>query len=510
MQPAPYGGGLPALTPAGISAPVPAGYTYIMPEVQPLTPPPGDLQLIRMSSPWKIYGRMLGTVVVAFIVCQLVFMIPFGIVVNDPFMSICGAILAAPFVFLLTFLRRPRLVHLQRAAPSQLGSEVHRLPMGGSLQTPVPTTFAHHIIRDDSILDTPPSKTMWIFFAGLILTTSALTALMFADDTLAVLVILIFIVIGIPAWLLGFSIPVVAWWSWCTRRLSLHTRQREAESWIVGGMLSTIPALTINSLIYPLMAGIFLSEAMVNLTLPVVSAPIGEELCKGLFVLAFASTIDTPKRGFQVGFTVGLGFAMLENLMYVLGSLFGGPLGFTFTALVRGLGSIPGHAFWTGLTGTGLGWYLMDKRARERPLIHTPELVGEATQKLPEWKLVNPKTGEFLGNSSTDAEEVPSSPVATLLENDLAQQLGNWRPAEANWTVPMPKHPLVGLGLAMAGHAMWNGSLTLMEVVAIALNWSDSTTMFAMLGLSVVLVGGIIILGRAIISGVLAAPTKAA
>jgi hypothetical protein len=74
----------------------------------------------------------------------------------------------------------------------------------------------------------------------------------------------------------------------------------------------------------------------------------------------------------------------------------------------------------------------------------------------------------------------------------------------------MPKHPLVGLGLAMAGHAMWNGSLTLMEVVAIALNWSDKTTMVVMLGLSVVLVGGIIILGRAIISGVLAAPTKAA
>lgn len=123
---------------------------------------------------------------------------------------------------------------------------------------------------------------------------------------------------------------------------------------------------------------------------------------------------------------------------------------------------------------------------------------------------MDPKTGEFLSNTSTDAEEVPSSPVATLLENDLAQQFGNWRPAEANWTVPMPKHPLVGLGLAMAGHAMWNGSLTLMEVVAIALNWSDLTTTLAMLGLSVVLVGGIIILGRAIISGVLAAPTKAA
>jgi hypothetical protein len=121
---------------------------------------------------------------------------------------------------------------------------------------------------------------------------------------------------------------------------------------------------------------------------------------------------------------------------------------------------------------------------------------------------VDPKTGEFLSNTSADSEEVSSSPVAHLLENNLAQQFGNWRPAEKNWTVPIPKHPLVGLLLAMAGHAMWNGSLTAMELIATALNWSDSTTMFAMLGLSVVLVGGIIILGRAIISGVLAAPTK--
>nr|AIF20697.1 hypothetical protein [uncultured marine group II/III euryarchaeote KM3_92_B07] len=380
--------------------------------------------------------------------------------------------------------------------------------MGGSLQTPVPTTFAHHIIRDDSLLDTPPSRTMWIFFAGLILTTGALTGLMFADDTLAILVILIFVVIGIPAWLLGFSIPVVAWWSWCTRRLGLHTRQREAESWIVGGMLSTIPALTINSLIYPLMAGIFLSEAMVNLTLPVVSAPIGEELCKGLFVLAFAGTIDTPKRGFQVGFTVGLGFAMLENLMYVLGSLFGGPLGFTFTALIRGLGSIPGHAFWTGLTGTGLGWYLMNKRAKENPRIRTPEIVGDAAEKLPEWKLLDPKTGEFLETATEGAEEVSNSPVAGLFEDQFPDQLLNWRPAEKNWTVPIPKHPLVGLLLAIAGHAFWNGSLTVLEVIATALNWSDSTILVAMLGLSVFLVAGVIILGRAIISAVLAAPTK--
>ncbi|MBT4059125.1 MAG: PrsW family intramembrane metalloprotease [Euryarchaeota archaeon] len=484
----------------------PAGHTYVMPDVTPLSHPPDDLQLIRVSKPWKIYGRMLGTVIVATFIAQLIFMVPFGLAIGDPTMSICGGVCAAPFVFLLTFMRRPKLVHLQRAVQDDMGSNVHRLPMGGSLQTPTKTRFSHHIVRDDSLLDTPPSRNAWILFAGLLVITTSLTILYFTSEAGEIVAILLFIIIGIPAWLLGFSIPVIAWWSWCTRRLGLHTRQREAESWLVAGMLSAIPALTINSMIFPIIAGAFFSDAIVEMLLPVVSAPFGEEICKGLFVLAFVRSIDSPKRGFQIGFTVGLGFAMLENLIYILSSTFGGPIAFTFTALIRGIGSIPGHAFWTGLTGAGLGWYMMEKNGNTNKYIQTPEKMIEPTTESPlEWKLLDPKSGEFVGETQDD--EAIIAPATELLGEFRLPLLEPFTEVEKKGGLPVPKHPLIGLCLAISGHAFWNGSLTALELIGTALNLSDTQIFATSLIWSVFLVSGILLLGRGIVYGVISAPT---
>jgi RsiW-degrading membrane proteinase PrsW (M82 family) len=512
MQPS--GGGYPLATQGyqmptvqaqQVAGSAPLGHTYVMPEVTPLSPPPEDLQLIRLSKPWKIYGRMLGTVIVATFIAQLIFLVPYGLALGEPTMSICGGIFAAPFVFLLTFMRRPKLVHLQRAIPDELGTNVHRLPMGGSLQTPTKTRFSHHIVRDDSLLDTPPSRTAWIVFAGLLAITTLLTILYFTSEAGAIVAILLFIIIGIPAWLLGFSIPVVAWWSWCTRRLGLHTRQREAESWLVAGMLSAIPALTINSMIFPIVAGTIFSDYMVELLLPVVSAPIGEEICKGLFVLAFYSSIDSPKRGFQIGFTVGLGFAMLENLIYILSSAFGGPIAFTMTALVRGIGSIPGHAFWTGLTGTGLGWYLMTQKAKSRMGVQTPETVGEKKDVAQlDWKLLDPKSGEFVGEDESNSAVV--APATQLLGEFRLPLLEPTSKLDGLGGLPTPKHPVIGLLLAMAGHAFWNGSLTLLGLVAEAANLSEFQIGIIFVIWSAVLVTGILLIGWGIIRGVINTP----
>ena len=497
---------MPAVQAQQVAGSAPLGYTYVMPEVVPLTPPPEDLQIIRISKPWKIYGRMLGTVIVATFIAQLIFMVPYGVALGDPTTSICGGICAAPFVFLLTFMRRPKLVHLQRATPNELGTNVHRLPMGGSLQTPAKTNFAHHIVRDDSLLDTPPSRNAWMLFAGLLVITSFLTAIYLTSEAGAIIAILLFIIIGIPAWLLGFSIPVIAWWSWCTRRLGLHTRQREAESWLVAGMLSAIPALTINSMIFPMTAGIFFSEEMVELLLPVISAPVGEEICKGLFVVAFYSSIDSPKRGFQIGFTVGLGFAMLENLIYILASSLGGPISFTFTALIRGIGSIPGHAFWTGLTGTGLGWYLMNRNNSDNIGIVKPENMGEKNEGTQlEWKLMDPKSGEFVG----EEENVESivSPATELLGEFRLPLLEPITQIEEKGGLPTPKNPIIGLILAMLGHGFWNGSLTLLEIIGQMYNLTDIQILSASLIWSAFLVTGILLIGWGIIRGVINTPS---
>ena len=83
-------------------------------------------------------------------------------------------------------------------------------------------------------------------------------------------------------------------------------------------------------------------------------------------VALFLPYIKGPKHGFQVGFTVGLGFALIENFQYIGISLVGGPFAASFTILVRGIGSIPGHAVWTAISGTAIGWMATDKELKAK------------------------------------------------------------------------------------------------------------------------------------------------
>ena len=45
-----------------------------------------------------------------------------------------------------------------------------------------------------------------------------------------------------------------------------------------------------------------------------------------------------------------------------MGSFGGLAISYSLTTVVRGIGSIPGHALWTGLSGVSIGWYLCTKR----------------------------------------------------------------------------------------------------------------------------------------------------
>ena len=74
-----------------------------------------------------------------------------------------------------------------------------------------------------------------------------------------------------------------------------------------------------------------------------------------------ARFIDSPRRGFQIGFTVGLGFALLENLGYILSTFMLGEetaVVFAFTSLLRAVGSIPGHGVWTAISGVCY-WFIL-------------------------------------------------------------------------------------------------------------------------------------------------------
>ena len=310
------------------------------------------------------------------------------------------------------------------------------------------------------------------------------------------------ILLLIPAIIIGFSIPVMGWWSHSTKRIGLPTKRRDAEAWLMAGIFSALPALFINSIIFPeivLLIHPSISYEGLNQLGAVISAPVGEEICKGAAILVFASKIRSPKHGFQIGFTVGLGFAILENLMYIASSA-----GFPITMLIRGIGSIPGHAIWTGLTGAAIGWTMMHKRAQKLHHAAQRGLPIKAPEKQrTDWKLIDEKTGEVIDPSnqmnksgvSVDAAGVeiwtPNQPVIT----------------KEPWIrIPLPKSISLGLILAMIGHASWNGTLTIFEIISEDLGLSDGAFLILQLIIVIVMIAFVWIIGTGLLHSVREAP----
>ena len=87
-------------------------------------------------------------------------------------------------------------------------------PMDGSLQTNVKTDFKRFLIRDDSVLEMPPSKQLWLIFSLVVLVGIILSLLFLTnysqDSDLNIgylpsnIGVILFIIIAIPLWIIGF------------------------------------------------------------------------------------------------------------------------------------------------------------------------------------------------------------------------------------------------------------------------------------------------------------------
>lgn len=412
---------------------------YLMQAQIPLTAPPPNLVIASKSSPWATIWRMLGVVLLTYIIANAITLIAFGLWTLDPFLIIGASIFTLPLILLFIRIRRPRLTHILAANPEIDGVSFHDIPDGRRISTPVPTRFAHHLVKDSPPLELPPSQTLWaVFFVTLFISVSAFLPMLLIDHPYA---ILLAVIVALPAWLIGFSIPVHAWWSFSMEYLELDTNRWQAEMMLIAGMLSTIPAIIHNSLLFPeflAFVGIdsFDPYSIGELLILAVSAPVGEEIFKALFVLSLYRIIDSPRRGFQVGFSVGLGFAMLENLQYILASLFGGEyaaITYGMTTLVRGIGSIPGHAFWTGISGCAIGWHLSQRDGGENHSLNT-----EATN----WMLIDAHSGQALPNREQKERGV----------------IQRWLDIPSDKAWHLPKSPILALAWAISAHSLWNGS----------------------------------------------------
>jgi len=512
------------------------GNRYALQDPVELTTAPDDVRLATESEPWKNYWRMLGTVLLAFLI--LYWGIPtviIGVLVDEPIVTLIGgvcSILPLPFLFLL---HKPKMVHVRFATPDSAGKKYHPLPEGGSLYTSEPTSFSRFLTPDDSILDLPPHRQVWVVFT-LTIIVGILATLPLLNEYTETIGILLYLILALPLWVIGFSIPVFAWWATSSKWLGLPTRRRDAEAWLIAGMASALPALMINSFIFPTLMPSSLSASTFNFLMVTISAPIGEETCKLLAVCLFLTAIRSPRHGFQVGFTVGLGFALLENCVYVMGGMFGGPFNITLTTLVRGIGSIPGHAVWTGVSGFAIGclasetdihskirWRLkkvgidavdmvegwgidLDGDGDTSGYDQYRETLEEALNSAPEaaspsWMLVDGETGEI--HQAQGVEDL--TPVGTAIVTATAA--AQMRVTDGVHLLP-PRNVFAGLGLAMSGHAIWNGSSSLVSHLGPAIGLGSDASLLLDLAWIVVLVATVLTLAKLLMKSIRTMPAS--
>jgi RsiW-degrading membrane proteinase PrsW (M82 family) len=96
----------------------------------------------------------------------------------------------------------------------------------------------------------------------------------------------------------------------------------------------------------------------------VISAPVAEEIMKTLGILGAAkrNQIDSPLDGVVYAGYVGLGFAMVENIIYFSQAIIDDDLGLVF--VMRGLFSPFAHPFFTLWVGLAIGAAVQKGRSR--------------------------------------------------------------------------------------------------------------------------------------------------
>ena len=475
----------------------PDGRTYLpMPQTK-VTRPKDELPIGRISSPWKVYGRTLGIVILSFIMVQFLVLGVIGLLEGDPWLAFFGGLFGLPFIATIVFIQRPKIMDIRIATPDPNGSNYHVISDNQTLWTPMPTLFSRHLVRDSSALDIPTSRKLWSIFFALI-STSILISIGLWLEIGGAIMLIVAIGIGIPFFILGFSIPVMGWWAISRERLGLLTRERDAETWLFLGMMSAFPAILINSYLFPGIIqslGIEMTDEALMSWAAIISAPLGEEICKGIAVAVFFGTMNSGKRGFQIGFTVGLGFALIENLQYILISFGGGFTGFALTSLIRGIGSIPGHALWTGITGVAIG-VLASKNNKK--LMLNDEKQNQV------WKLFDPKTGNEIINNSITTNRSILTPIDeqphewfTLPNNEFVPKM-----QDMGAGIRPPSNVSLALLTAIFGHALWNGTAVGVAWFSITLTQSEGISIIASLIANIVMVVSVLGIGNMILNGV--------
>jgi RsiW-degrading membrane proteinase PrsW (M82 family) len=154
------------------------------------------------------------------------------------------------------------------------------------------------------------------------------------------------------AFVIAFAFPGLIWVSYIySRTITSPEPQRLVLVALAWGMFSTLPASLLNDLgsrIVDVNQNALLGKGdfgTPELILVSVIAPFVEELLKPIGLIFIMKRLKTPYEGVLYGVACGMGFAIIENMLYELFILLWyGSDAWTLNAFVRGIGSTVLHA----------------------------------------------------------------------------------------------------------------------------------------------------------------------
>ena len=174
----------------------------------------------------------------------------------------------------------------------------------------------------------------------------------------------VFIYLFPIAFIVAFSFPGLIWVSYIySRTITSPEPQRMVLIALTWGMFSTLPASLLNDIGARIVAvdqnALIGNSEFGNAELILVSliAPLVEELLKPIGLFLVMKRLRTPYEGVLYGVACGMGFAIIENLLYELFILIWyGSDAWTINAFVRGIGSTVLHAVGPASVGYAIAW----------------------------------------------------------------------------------------------------------------------------------------------------------
>lgn len=152
--------------------------------------------------------------------------------------------------------------------------------------------------------------------------------------------------------ILGAALPAFLWLILFYRsdRYSPEPKRLVARTFLIGAIVGAAMAFSLKEM--PFKVGI--------LFVPVFVAPVLEEIAKFLCVrwtVYHRSEFDEPVDGIVYATAAALGFAMTENILYVIdGWTTGGAALASYILAGRAVLSVPAHAIFSSMWGFALGW----------------------------------------------------------------------------------------------------------------------------------------------------------